>query len=513
MSVEECIQLMTDRSNTDTESALIESNTADIGDIRAICNLVGNVPFVIKVLANTLSSGTSAEYIIQRLKGPERLRFLAMKGDYKEKVRSAIELGFHFVRPECQISSFLLLKFRQPFTYDTVSPYVTSDVMRSLDFTSFDLCECLSELCAKSFLEMKQYPMGDSEYNFHELIRVYLKNTNLKKHKLTETLLQAFWKTHLSIGYSVNLEVDTEDLDALTQILYHGDASSFDASIALITMFPFGQLNRYDLSLVVSVLVSNCEDVKGFKYRSSNALNIIQGYTNLLEYVICQEEHTEWKVNHCMDKISVCVLPIIEKLHLTTDSLNVAVHFFQFIKNKCLKTSSSHSICSPVWKYNLFILASILSTTTDGMSYELWSWNFVRGMISYSLYDYDMGLHLLHFALEDTFTSRCNLKVVHDFVAYITLYDVYSRRDNLQGMEEILTGIRNLDFERIYPTDIYVDIIIPFLREVNETNLANKLHVKLLMHSGLNSPYTDWTFFMAVLLSSNPEPFRSCVHM
>ena len=72
----------------------------------------------------------------------------------------------------------------------------------------------------------------------------------------------------------------------------------------------------------------------------------------------------------------------------------------------------------------------------------------------------------------------------------MTLYAIYSKLDNLTGMEESLAGIHKLDFQQINITcytssadyeDPHVTTAILFLQQVNETKLADKLRSKLFV--------------------------------
>ena len=196
--------------------------------------------------------------------------------------------------------------------------------------------ECLLDLSAKSFLEIRQYnSYQDSEnYHFHELIEDYLKNSNFELTKI----LQAYWKYHLKSGFVIDwpyFQPDHNDFDVLTQVVKHDDSFefSFEASIALMLHFPSCQQN---LSPAAGVLVSHCE-VPDYNFTKLNTYDIMQGYFNLLKYVICQEEFpTEW---NCMDVISLC-LPIIELFDLTIIN--------RLIVSKCLEKGSSHNSCDSI---------------------------------------------------------------------------------------------------------------------------------------------------------------------
>ena len=124
--------------------------------------------------------GTSAKLIIQELSEKSKNKVIAEEADKVDKDRlfSAIELAFQFVKKECQISTFFMIKYQYSFTLHHVSPYITADIMSEyFNFTDFDLYKCLLELTANSFLELrKDWYHGNDEYHFHELSVDYLKD-------------------------------------------------------------------------------------------------------------------------------------------------------------------------------------------------------------------------------------------------------------------------------------------------------------------------------------------------
>ena len=258
-------------------------DTADTGDLGVICDLVGNVPFACKILAKTLSSSNSAKHIVKILNEKSKLKIIADKAGKVEKDRllDAIDLAFQFVKPECQISAVILIKFDHPFTLDKASLFITADMMsKYLNYTDFDLYERLLELTAMSFLEIRTeyrfeleiiqftlknifahfgYPLNFYQeveyYHFHELSVDFLKNSN-NYFELTE-ILQAYWKNLITFGFvNWTLRLDDNDYVALTQIANHDDSFSFEASIALIINFYH---SRQNLSSAVHILVSHCE--------------------------------------------------------------------------------------------------------------------------------------------------------------------------------------------------------------------------------------------------------------
>ena len=466
LSTKDCVHLMVNQSR----NAESESFTADTSDVRVICDLVGNVPYASKILAKTLSSGTSAKYIIQELSEKSKNKIIAEEADKvdKDRLLSAIELAFQFVKKECQISTFFLIKFQTPFSLDDASLYITADMMcEFFNYTDFDLYKCLLELTAKSFLEIRQYSryeddkyLEDVEYHFHELSVDYLQISNSER---TEILL-AYWKKRLSSGEVMNRFYwpDDNDYVALSQLINHDDFS-FDASIAVMTHFSF---SRKSLISASRVLVSHCE-VQDYNSTLHTGY-IVLGYTYLLTDVICQEEFpTEW---NCMDVISLC-LPIIDKF---IDSGSAGCRISDYIVRKYLEIGSSHKTWDSIWKLCLRVYANRHFVSSSA---------FHTGLIWYTFSSYDVAIRDLHVALEDTSSP-------YDFITYMTLYDIYSRQDNLTGMEESLAGIHKLDFQKINITcytssadyeDPHVTTAILFLQQVNKTKLADKLRSKLFV--------------------------------
>ena len=464
LSTEDCVHLMVNHSR----HAESESVTADTGDLTVICGLVGNVPYASKILAKTLSSGTSPKYIIRILSLKSKLKIIAEEADKVDKDRlfSAIELAFQFVKKECQISTFILIKIlRFPFTLDEASRYITADMMSEyFNYTDFDLYKCLFELTVKSFLKIsRNRSLEDDEYHFHVLSVDYFKISNSEQ---TEVLM-AYWKIRLSSAGVVNWPAwsflaDDNDYVALSQLI-NDDDSSFEASIASMIHFSFFKKSLISAS---RVLVSHCE-MQDYNSTLRYTGDIVHGYANLLEYVICQEEFpTEWS---CVDVISLC-LPIFDKF---IDSGYPDYRFSDFIVRKYLEIGSSHKTWDSIWKHSLRVYA--YSNLVSFRAYRR-----SRGLLHSSYYKV---IYSLHVALEDTSSP-------YDFMTYMILYDIHSIQDDLTGMAESLAGIHKLDFQQInitcytssaYYEDPHVTTAILFLQQVNETKLADKLCSKLFV--------------------------------
>ena len=456
LSTEDCVHLMVNHSR----NAESESDTADTDDLTVICDLVGNVPYASKILAKTLSSGTSAKYIIQELREKSKNKFIAEEADKvdKDRIFSAIVLAFRFVKKECQISTFLLIKFWFPFTLDDAA-----DMMSEYyNYTDFDIYKCLLELTAKSFLEIRRFPVVDM-YHFHELSVDYLR---IYSNSERTEILMAYWKKHLSSGQVLNFNFRDNDNDyvALSQLI-NDDDFSFEASIALMIHFSFSK-KKLGLISASRVLVSHCE-VQDYNSTRLHSEGVIRGYSFLLQDVICQEEFpTEW---NCMDVISLC-LPIIDKFIDSAGGFGDQ-YLSIFFVGKYLEIGSSHKTLDSIWKHSLRIYA-------------------YSNLKLFSAFQFDRDLsnnfkviRYLHLVLEDTSSP-------YDFMTYMILYDLYSILDNLTGMEESLAGIHKLDFQQINITcytssadyeDPHVTTAILFLQQVNETKLADKLRSKLFV--------------------------------
>ena len=129
----------------------------------AICDLVGNVPLAIKVLAPILvpSVDASVRYVIERLsETSSKLSFIASRANFtgKDRILNAIELAFKSVTRPCQLISILMATFPGPFLHKTISLVITHDMMELLNNMQFSnkqfhVEDCLYELQSASFLE------------------------------------------------------------------------------------------------------------------------------------------------------------------------------------------------------------------------------------------------------------------------------------------------------------------------------------------------------------------------
>ena len=105
MTKKDCIILL-QSSATD---AIISDDNAN-----TICELVGSIPFLIKILAPVLRppDGYQTDYVIERLESTSNLQFIANEGNRVgiDSFFPALELSFQSIRKECYIFSLLLVR-------------------------------------------------------------------------------------------------------------------------------------------------------------------------------------------------------------------------------------------------------------------------------------------------------------------------------------------------------------------------------------------------------------------
>ena len=513
LSVKSCVHLVNISTTQGPKIARSESEV--------VCELVGNVPLAVKVLAAIMSPpvNCSVSYIVKRLtETSNKLKFMASSANRvdKDRLLSAFNLAFEFIKPEFQICSLLLVKVPGSFSLDIVSNLITPDMMKD----HFYVEECLFELSSKSFLELISFKTllvhnQKERYHFHVLIKDFLNNLE-GTHSMTE-LLETFWKNYVSwlssdSGEAWLLEdLGKQDLDALTHILDQHDPYSYSLAASLsssrlvlsLTVTNSDVLQLYSkkyidgrlhyqklLSRVASILVSDCE-VPGFNYPFAGVAAIIKAYTIAFEEIICQDSES---LQVCMDKLILCQ-PKIEELHSFAKGDHAAMEASSYFHNslvdvKCLETKNSHVVCKSAWKYRLLGLAHMLASVRDQcVQYckgeqllegaecrKDVNTSIVLGLEFYSLLEDDKAKRYLHATLKDGSSSSC--RELHNFIAYMALYVIHSRQGDLQGMDDSLSGILTIDLEQMNMTchtAIYGDVVIPFLLHVNETVLAKKL--------------------------------------
>ena len=429
---------------------------------KELCLLVGNVPMAIKVL--TAIPGYSLKYVIEKLNvsmPSKKLEFMASAGERvdKDRIISAIKLAFESIEPQHKICSMLLATLPGSFTINTLRVNVTLDMMEGLGFHNFDMNNCLISLASKSFLAQKEWshvnnnaPEIKESYHFHELIKDFL-NTPviLGKYNVTE-LRNTFLKNYLNLvrhewtGQSVRvplwleLKLVSEQSQAL---VYKYDF----ATVILNTLKtlhppsrPLYRIPEYFQSLVdIFVLECKTADLEHFVF--SRPSQVIHAYYILM----LSTTQSEKNVILCQQKVEQLLVAAAK----SEDDLKEATIESAFFHSAIGWRYSS-------WKYLLISMTLQLATIsnptmqcllacTHSESYFKCPYSTTTiGMSMFTIKD-AAAIYMLHTALDDTNTYNC--KELHDAIVYITLYVIYERQGDQQGMKESIAGILDVDFQ------------------------------------------------------------------
>jgi hypothetical protein len=512
---ENCVTLMNAVSTTHgTGVSERESET--------LCDLVGYVPKAIKVLGASFSPENSVRFVIKTLnETSNKLGVVASNADFvdKDRLLSAIEIGFLSVQPKFQICSLLLVRFPGTFSLDLASSIITPDMMKGQNY-SFTINECLRVLSAKSILEKisieNQLRERKERYHFHELITDYLDNFENKYN--IAALLEHFWKNYVDwlsgdTGEVWLLEdLGKQDLDAMGRILRRNDHYAYVMAVGLCAsglgiefinkgasmksgLFEYWSERAPDWQdRITDILLSACEE-PGFNYPFLSIDSLINAYVVVFEERVCDDPDED-----CVDKLAACQ-PKIEELHSLAkgshEAMEASSDYHDFLQAQCSYTASSHVICNSAWKYRLLRLAfklvlvkrrcveacqerqpKMLNAECRKISH------LILGLESYSLLADHQAIAHLDIALEGDSTPDY---AFHDSLAYITLYAIYSRQGRTREMKESLTGvIASLQLTTCTSHHwIFYDreLFAQFLMLAKEESLAKKL-------SGLELDFT-----------------------
>ena len=492
---------------------------------KEFCSLVGNVPMAIKVL--TAIPNYSLGYVIERLNvtmPSKKLEFVASAGERVDKDRliSAIELGFEFVEPQHQICSLLLVTLPGPFTHYSVRIAVTSYLIENLGFQDFYMKDCLVSLTSKSFLQqLDSYYMavyGDSlhvglyrPYHFHELIKDFLNIPIVLGRYNTTELRTTFWKNYLNWVSNKEVEYSISEYSQLAHILDHDHMYDFATALLITTILSFKELlGQGTLELAVNALLSDCETA-GLKHFVSRPSQVINAYVVIYERIkdsYKQLRVTEKSLILCQQKVELLVAAAKSEYDLQ-EAVNASAHFhYNVIGRQCL----TYSLCrNSSWKYLLMGVTQRL-VFLQNSSIHPWEAEGVKcsnlhlrgqnsstitGMELFAVKEDAVAISYLHMALQDSNTYSC--KELHDAIVYITLYVIHERQGDQQGMKESIAGILDIDFQHSnmawyyyddeYVSYMYSEIIFPFLTQV--TNISMRSHgieTDIAMQHYLESP-------------------------
>lgn len=446
LSVENCVLLANQMA---PGSILTES--------KALCELVGNVPMAIEVLTSMLKSHIySMNDVIQRLQDMDKKfeLFEKTEDNVEERIISAIKIAFDYLKLEYQVCSLLLAKFsyRKDATYE-----ITSKTIKDLGYNHFEIKDCLYELTSKSILEHSSSWSG--HYCFHVLIGDFLNSSMAKeKHNMTK-LLTIFWKNVLQRPLDIFLSIDDsedaismfwygnitmEDADALTRVL---DQDLYTSKRIAARIFAY--------YIVVASFISHGH----IDYLTSKLRQFMSKVEKL--QLLGRGDHEVRNVSALF--YSTVWLPI-DDYSSWKSSLYVAIYSIAVYRESgCLQQGLKH--CREVKFPGCRGDRCNVSKALLGMNY-------------YSLMEDEKALDCLLLALQENSNSNSTCDKLRNAVVYITLYDIYSRHSNQQGMEDSITGVTSstrLGKGVCYSATIYYFMIVTFLSSVGETTNANQL--------------------------------------
>ena len=480
-----------------------------------ICDLVGNVPKAIRVLCASFSSENSVSYVIETLnETSNKLGFMASNAGFvdKDRLLSAMEIGFRSVMPKFQVCSLLLVRLPGTFSLDLAAAIITPDMLKGRNY-SFSINDCLRALSAKSILEKISIETQIHElhvrYHFHELVTDLLDNIE-SKHDITD-LLEVFWRNYVDWLSNDTGEVwlledlGKQDLDAMGRILNRNDHYSYIMAIGLSAsalgieflnegasmksgLFEYWNERAPNWQLkIANTLLSACEGPDSI-YPVLSVDSIINAYVVVFEEVICTNQGQD-----CIDKLATCQ-PKIEQLHNSAkgsyEAMEASSDFHNFLQMQCSLASTPPAVCDSTWKYRLLRLAFnfvlVKRRCTESCQTRKprkldadcrKTVHVILGLEYYSLIADDRAIKHLSLAVEGESSSEYAFL---NSVAYMTLYAIHSKQKNGMKMEESLVGFlnsiqnaSNMSYHWIfYDRDMFAE----FLTQVNiEEKLAQKL--------------------------------------
>ena len=508
LTQDNCIRLMDAISVThDVEISQSESRT--------VCDLVGYVPKVIKVLGSSFSPENSVSFVIKTLNETTfKLGVVSSNADFvdKDRLLPAIRIGFQSIKSEFQICSLLLVRFPGTFSLDLASSIITPDMMKGQNY-SFTINECLRVLSAKSILERilieNQLHEQKERYHFHELLTDFLDNFE-NKYNIT-SLLEIFWKNYVDWLGSDTGEIwlledlGRQDLDAMGHILNKNDHYSYVMAIALSSsalgiefvnerassesgLFEYWSERAPNWHLrIADILLSACENLD-FGYPQLSMDSIINAYVVVFEEIICVSSD-----QYCIDKLAACQ-PKIEQLHSLAvgsyEAMEASSDYHSFLADQCSLSASPHTVCSSIWKYRLLKLALKLvlvkqrcAEPCQARKFRILdagcrkTANLILGLESYSLLLDEQAVRYLQIALEGDSSSNY---AFYDSLAYITLYALYSRQGRAQeagrSLVGVLDSIKLINFNsKSYYIFYDQNLFVQFLIQISEVKLAEQL--------------------------------------
>lgn len=459
--------------------------------VETLCDKVGMVPKAVEVLASSLSISETIDSVLKEFADTRTFNVLTCLHNSTKpwdiSLRTAFEVAFGFVPLEYQVCCLLLTKFREPFSVARTESVITRDLMTNYN-NNFHIRGCLQELTRRSFMDIALYNNSNEvkiDYYFHTLTRVFLLNTN--KVVVPRDILELFWDKYFEVRESwLRDDLNEEDIKEIIQFLHRGMYYSYRLAVHLTHMIEKLNIDERVIDAAINVLLDDCKKA-GLTYPRSSVFIpcTVNAYYAIFTSILPHDKDY-------MDKLALCVAKVEQLLqnkkeHKIPFNTVVTVDFYNIITSECESINNSHEICNMKWRYNLLSLINSLMLLSSSLedscqkqpncsTHQLASYTD-NGLISYLMGDDIRAEQNLQSAfIMDDFSASC--KEVCNVILYIALYDIFSKRDDRQSAEEILTSISQLDLQDVDLTchlDTYMHIVIPFLNSINNTDLARAL--------------------------------------
>ena len=183
----------------DNESAveLLQSvsDVITLNDSRTVDGLVGGIPLALKIVGSLVSEMQPPDLIIRELK--ENPMDILSPNDIRpdmEKMRPVLELSYKYLDTSTQECALYLSHFPGSFSHEAALHILTN-------CTNSSSTECLSNLADRSLLDPYSYA-GQPRYQFHKLIKEYLKDVQSHKTDLEPSRIAHAFNSSFIVHYT-----------------------------------------------------------------------------------------------------------------------------------------------------------------------------------------------------------------------------------------------------------------------------------------------------------------------
>ena len=478
LSSEECADLLTlSKRYSELDVTSSESQT--------VCELAGNVPLVIKILAHSLSPSFTAKVLINRInEKSNRLHYFEKKGIM---ILTRLKVAYEVIEWEYQVCGYLLVGHPRSFSLDNAKHIINSDIMRSIA-DNFQTKDCVHELVARSFIQ--EYISNNATlYDFHKLVELFL--IEARRNVTMDEVLELFWMNYFitcSSKYrSPYLHHLEDDIKYLVTVLREDSEYSHIIAPMVFYWIRNSDFPKVKDSKSASIKDPRVKDSKSASIKeeltkvSRTAIKASCGHIDFqeldenLENLSSMHGRERYLFKVCGDKT--------DWKDWYKDLKGESLLYVLFIDRYSSEADITQMNYDKRRLNKLMWLRKTLTKLNDDLYNGELNDPIILGLQYFSsnkqAHNSRKAISHLRRALNDTSNSSC--KGVHDLIIYIALYDIYVREHDKQGAKSSLVGIIGMNFQQIDMgcyTVISDDIIIPFLESVNEIKLIEQITKK-----------------------------------